>query len=31
MHSTDESINEFHDQITAGVSEAKAALIKALL
>jgi hypothetical protein len=28
-HSTEESVNEFHDQIAAGVSEAKAVLIKA--
>jgi hypothetical protein len=27
--SADESINEFHNRIAAGVSEAKAALIKA--
>jgi hypothetical protein len=28
-HSADESVNEFHVQIAAGVSEAKAALVKA--
>jgi hypothetical protein len=28
-HSADESVNEFHDRIAAGVSEAKAALVKA--
>jgi hypothetical protein len=29
MHSTDESVNEFHNWMATGVSEAKAALIKA--
>jgi hypothetical protein len=29
MHYADESINEFHDWIAAGVSEAKAVLVKA--
>jgi hypothetical protein len=29
MRSADESVNEFHDRIAAGVSEAKAALVKA--